>query len=127
MTRIVRKKFINRLTQSFWSYFFLIIFASLFTYSAIGAYHKSRLASDKMEAAQIDHAGLEEQKAKLISEIENANTEFGQEKAMRERFNVTKEGEQVIVLLDDKNPKKDEELKEEKTGFRLFWSNLFKK
>lgn len=127
MTRIVRKRFMSNLTQSFWTYFVLIIFASLFIYSAVGAYHKSRLAEKKMETAEAEFNNLQEQKSKLITEIENANTSFGQEKAMRERYNVTREGEQMIVLIDNKDNEISEEETREKSGFRLFISNIFKK
>jgi cell division protein FtsB len=127
MVKIVRKRFISKLTNSFWSYFALIIFASLFTYSAIGAYHKSRLASEKMDLAQQNMNNFEDQKNKLVTELENANTDFGREKALREKFNVIKEGEQVIILVDDKNDTNSQEIIEKKSQFIQFFDDIFKK
>jgi cell division protein FtsB len=82
------------------AYVALIILGFIFVYSAIGAFNKSRLADDKMNTAKSELENLEEQKLRLTSELENANTPYGQEKALREKFNVVKEGEQVIVIVN---------------------------
>ncbi len=103
MARLERKRWITRLTHSPLSYVILVLFATLFVYNAIGAYHKSRLAEARMQTAEKELSNLQDQKMKLTAELENANTPFGQEKALREKFNVIKEGEQVIMIVDEKN------------------------
>lgn len=100
MAQISSKRFITRLKQSPIAYVALIILGFIFVYSAIGAFNKSRLADEKMNTAKSELENLEEQKLRLTAELENANTPYGQEKALREKFNVVKEGEQVIVIVN---------------------------
>lgn len=100
MGQISSKKFITRLIQSPMAYVVLVVLGFIFVYSAIGAYNKSRLADEKMDAARSELENLEDQKHRLTAELENANTPYGQEKALREKFNVVKDGEQVIVIVN---------------------------
>ncbi len=100
MAQISSKRFITRVIQSPMAYVVLIILGFLFVYSAIGAFNKSRLAEEKMNTAKNELENLEDQKFRLTTELENANTSYGQEKALREKFNVVKEGEQVIVIVN---------------------------
>lgn len=101
MKKLQSKRFISRLAHSPLTYAILIIFAALFVYSAFGAYHKSRLAKKRVVASQEELASLSVQKEKLSLELDNANTTFGQEKAIREKFNVVREGEKVIMVVKE--------------------------
>lgn len=69
---------------------------------------------------------LEKRKLDLNKEITKMNTEQGIEEAIRDRFNVIKEGEKVLVIVDNK----EEDLLKEKTEVdHSFWGwlkNLFK-
>jgi cell division protein FtsB len=123
MAQLDRRRFITKLRHSPLAYIVLILFAVLFTYSAIGAYKKSRLAEAKMNAAETELADLENQKSRLTAELENANTEFGQEKALREKFNIVKQGEQVIMIVN----KADTETSETPKAKARFWARIFGK
>lgn len=123
MAQLDRRRFMTKLKHSPLAYLVLILFASLFIYSAIGAYNKSRLAETRMNTAQAELANLEDQKARLTVELENANTDFGQEKALREKFNVVKEGEQVIMIVNKAEAQESEETST-KAGF---WTRIFGK
>lgn len=126
MAGLSRKRFISKLTRSPLAYIILILILALFTWSAIGAYQKSRVSRNKLINLESELASLEVQKEKLSLELTNANTPFGQEKAIREKFNVVKEGEKVIMIVsEDKNAGEDEEEKE--GGLRGFWRRIFKK
>ncbi len=122
MAGIQGKRIITRLKASPVANIFLVILAGVFVYGAIGAYNKSRLAEGRMSEAEAENSNLEDQRLRLTAELENAQTEFGQEKALREKFNVVKKGEQVIVIVN----KEDEEVSAEgsKTGF---WAKIFGK
>lgn len=100
MGQISSKRFITKLIQSPLAYVVLVVLGFIFVYSAIGAFNKSRLAEEKMNTAKSELENLEDQKLRLTAELENANTPYGQEKALREKFNVVKEGEQVIVIVN---------------------------
>jgi cell division protein FtsB len=67
---------------------------------------------------------LEKSKTELSSEINKLKTEKGIEEVIRENYGVAKEGENMIMITDDKNstaiqPKTDEE------SFFSFLKNLF--
>lgn len=115
---------ISRLAHAPLTYILLIIFAGLFVYSAFGAYKKSLAAKKKMVAASEEMAELIAQKDKLSAELHNANTSFGQEKAIREKFNVVKEGERVIMVVKE-DPTDGEDMGDEGLGFWQFLKGLF--
>jgi len=77
----------------------------------------------KIEQEKI--SDLENRKAKLSTDIDKLNTDKGKEEAIRENFGMVKEGEQVIVVVDDKNQTTDEP-KSENKGFFSFLKNIFK-
>lgn len=124
MQKLQRKRLASRLAQSPLSYIILVLLAGLFAWSAIGAYGKSRIAKKKVIAAEEELAVFREQKEKLSSDLANANTAFGEEKALREKFNVIKEGEKVIVIVDEEK-KEEVAAKEDRGGFFGFLRRLF--
>lgn len=75
------------------------------------------LAEDKVNSLKI-------QKEKLVADIENLQTEEGKEKFFRENFGLVKDGEEVVIIVDEK-----EELQKESNGFSSpfmnFLRNLF--
>ncbi len=125
MERLQRKRLISRIASSPVTYIILFILLFLFVYSFIGAYKKSRLAREKVLASEEELNKLETQKQKLSDDLQNANTVFGVEKAIREKFNVVKEGEKVIMIVKEEG---DDNLSEEKkkSFFDLF-KGLFTK
>ncbi len=127
MANLGRKRPITKLLESPLTYIALVLFGVLFAYSAVGAYNKSRLAKEKMQEAEAEQAKLAEQKSKLSTELANANTTYGQEKAFREKFNVVKEGEQIIMIVKEDNLANSAEALEEKNGFFYFFSKIFGK
>jgi cell division protein FtsB len=127
MPSIQRKRLMTRLAESPFTYIVLIIFGALFTYSAVGAYSKSRLAREKMQAAEAEQVKLTDQKQKLTTELANANTDYGLEKALREKFNVVKEGERIIMLVDEEQVASSAEAVGDKKGFFDFIVEIFRK
>ena len=124
MQKLQRKRLASRLAQSPLAYIVLILLAGLFIWSAIGAYGKSRIAKKRVIGSEQELANLQEQKGKLSADLSNANTPFGQEKALREKFNVVKEGEKVIVIVDEEPPA-SQEAKKEESGFGRFFRRIF--
>lgn len=67
---------------------------------------------------------LESRKEKLTFDINKLNTDKGKEEIIRENFGLVKEGENVIVIVDDK--KQTATPKDENKGFFSFFKNLFR-
>lgn len=122
MGKLGRERFVSRLARAPITYVVLVLLCFLFAWSAVGAYHKSRVAKKKMQASAIELAKLEDQREKLSTELGNATTPFGQEKALREKFNVVREGEEVIMIVE---PESSAPIPEEEGGFSRFWKRLF--
>ena len=56
-----------------------------------------KIAEDKVTT-------LEQQKEKLSADINDLSTTEGKEKLFRENFGLAKDGEDMIVIVEDKNP-----------------------
>lgn len=76
-----------------------------------------RIVEDKI-------ALLEKQKQDISSEISSLNTPEGKEKFFRENLGLAKEGEDVTVVIEDKNPPAAS--KPASSGFWSFFTNLFR-
>jgi len=68
---------------------------------------------------------LQKEKAELLSNINQLKTDKGMEASIREKFGLAKEGEDMVVVVDDKDsPKTDSSAKS--AGFFSFLKNWFK-
>lgn len=63
---------------------------------------------------------LEKSKEKFDSDINKLKTEKGVEESIREKFGLAKDGENLILVIDDK----DQTEIELKSDFESFWSNV---
>jgi len=83
--------------------------------------HKNKIS----ELKKIEE--LREREKNLSGDIEKLNTEEGIEESVRDKFQVVKPGERMVVIVDE-TPKEDgtgESTKEH--GFRAFLKRLFNK
>ncbi len=127
MPKVERKRSITRLAHSPLTYVVLLLLGGLFAFGAVDAYGKSRLAEKKLSATEAEHQKLEKQKDELSKDLQNANTPFGEEKALREKFNVIKEGEKIIVIVPpDQSANSAEAMDKEGSVFDYFLK-FFKK
>jgi cell division protein FtsB len=101
----------------------IVILVFIFSTFSFMSKMEETIKNRKIEEAKI--AELEKSKEKLNSDISKLKTEAGVEEIIRENYGVAKEGENMIMITDDKNspaaqPKADE------GGFFSFLKNLFK-
>src|SRR3989344_1735304 len=75
-----------------------IIFLAL-VFSAVKVYKKSRLSADKSEEIKKEMAGLEKRNGELAAEAARLESESGQEREIRKRFDVAKPGEKISVEM----------------------------
>ncbi len=107
----------------------LIILVALLLFFAWGVLRfivKMRDTGKNKEIAQMKVAELAEAKEKLGGDIENLKTERGVEENIREKFGLAKEGEGLIVVVDDKNAQNPEE-EGDKNWFVRFLKNWFRR
>lgn len=82
-------------------------FLLLALYVAVSAYDRYTVAaemSDRRAAAEAEVVQLQERKAELAAEVSYLSHERGIEAEMRRQFDVAREGEHVVIILDDEEP-----------------------
>ena len=100
MREFQEKRKFKKIVYSAWSQAILgIIFLAL-VFSAVKVYKKSRLSADKSEEIKKEMAGLEKRNGELAAEAARLESESGQEREIRKRFDVAKLGEKIIVIVD---------------------------
>jgi cell division protein FtsB len=85
-------------------------------------YQKSRMAIERNEKVQDDLQELRDRKEKLEEEVVRLQTEIGKEEEIRKKFNVSKPGENTVVVVDRKEDASSED--QNKKGFfqkLMFW------
>ena len=95
-----------------------------FTWGVIGFMGKMQTTRENRKMAENKVAEIRKEKENLSLDIENLKTEDGKERIFRENFGLAKEGEGLIVVVEDKNA--EENKGDESGGFLPFFKNLFK-
>ena len=105
---------------------FLILLGILIVFSLwslFGFWQKLAETVKKREMASEKVSALKENKVKLEADISKLQSDRGIEQVLRENYGLSKEGEGVIVVVEDQN--KNLESKNQKGGFWSFWQNWF--
>lgn len=100
---------------------FLVLF---FIWNILGFWIKMGETSKNKKIAENKVAMLKQQKEQLGADIASLQTQEGKEKLFRENFGLAKEGENLIVVIEDKNPPTSTE--PASSPFWSFLKNLFR-
>jgi cell division protein FtsB len=101
MSNFYRKRKIQQLVYSRGAIVLLLIPVGFIGYAAMNAYSKSEESGLRREAVEQELGAVEERQRALVADIELLDSDRGKEEALRERYQVGREGEQIIVLIDD--------------------------
>lgn len=101
--RKIRSVFESRITQSIF-----ILLALFVLLSAYNRYLIAREMADRRTTVESEIHALQERKEVLEADVKYLSNERGIEAEMRRQFDIAREGEQVVIILDDK-PKEVEE------------------
>jgi len=100
------------------------IFVLIFAWGVIGFMKKMQTTIENKNIAEEKFLELQKEKDKLSTDILKLKTDSGVEESIREKFGLAKEGEGVIVVVEDENSTK---VPEKKTnGFFSFFADWFK-
>ena len=105
---------------------FLIFFGIVilfFSWNVFVFWNKMQETEKNKKIVEDKIALLKKQKEDISSEINSLNTMEGKEKFFRENLGLAKEGEDVTVVIEDKNPPVS---KPAPSGFWSFFTNWFK-
>jgi cell division protein FtsB len=75
----------------------------LFAYNTVGLVQKDRQTAQNKADELNKIADLKSRQQALSSDIANLQTPEGKEEAIRDKFQVVKPGEQMVVIVDDPN------------------------
>ena len=107
MSRFQKKKELTKIIHSRAVLVILIIICLLLGYSVVSVYGKSREAVHNRDVAVENLKELKDKQVTLQGEINDLNTPSGVEDAIRDKFRAVKDGEGLIVIVDndkDNNP-----------------------
>jgi len=116
---------LRNIVQSKLVLFLLAILALFFIWNMIGLFDKMQDTIKNRKIVEDKINELQKDKEKLSSDIASLNTDKGIEESIRDKFGLAKEGEGMIVVVEDKNSLEVKKNEEDK-GFFSFLKNLFK-
>ena len=102
-TTHTKRSIISRIIYSKFSillFLAILFFAGRSTWQAYGIYKESREAKENTENSI---KVLEEKKKNLEEKVFLFNTERGVEEEIRKKFQVAKDGEEIVIIVDRKN------------------------
>lgn len=97
----------------------------VFAWSVLGLVGKMAETAKNKKAVEAKIVELTQNKEKLTADISKLETDQGKEDSIREKFGWVKQGEGVIVVVDDKSFEEPES-EEGSGGIFSFFKNLFK-
>ncbi len=103
MINFRQKRKIEKIAYSKVSIFILFVLVVLLSIATFNIYKKYKITKDNRDRTESSLRALEKREEVLSSEIKRLGTEFGFEEEIRKRYNAVKEGEQVIVIVDNES------------------------
>lgn len=120
MTQNQSKNSLNKIIYSKVMVIVLLIFLVLLSYSVFSLYKKRNEALTKARAAQTELSRAKAKQEQIDSSLDKLSTPEGIEDAIRDKFQVVKDGEELIVVTDPEQNKISEEENEKQT----FWDKI---
>ncbi len=94
-----RKKNKQRL-YSIWSLVGLLLVIGLFTKAVVNVYEKAKSTRQDLERLEAQKNDIESRYNSITKESDSLKTNDGLESVIRQKFDVAKKGEGVIVIID---------------------------
>jgi cell division protein FtsB len=99
--------------------FFVVLFG---IWAVVGVYHKERESREFRQQAEAQYSDLRKRETALNARIVSLQSDRGQEEALREAYQVGKEGERVITIVDKPTSTAPTETPEQKSWLqKVFW------
>lgn len=122
MVDLVRRRKYKKYLFSKLTVGILVVLVVILANATWNAYEKKRFTQENLRNAEAELEKLQARSGELKERTESLSTPEGVEDEIRRRFPVAKEGERVIILVDDKDAV-SATLEESGQG-RSFWQRL---
>ncbi len=120
MTQNQSKNSLNKIIYSKVMVLILLIFLALLSYSVFSLYKKRNEALTKAHAAQAELDRVKDKQSQIDSSLDKLSTPEGIEDAIRDKFQVVKDGEELIVVTDPNH----NETSEKEEVKQTFWDKI---
>ncbi len=120
MDRFDRRRQFRAIMNSKITLFVLIFLLFIAGRSTWALYGKNQEAAMKKDFFFRENEGIKDRQEFLKKEIHNLKTDEGVEEILRQKFNIKKEGEEVLVVIDDQESGEEEKSSSLKTRFDEF-------
>lgn len=125
MKEFQRRRFLRNIVYSKITSFALLIVLVFVSYQTFNLYKKSRQAVWRNNKVEVELGKLNNRKDYLESEVARLNTDVGAEEELREKFQVAKPGEKVLIILDQKEDNQNDEKDADNKSFFKRFLGLF--
>ncbi|MEK7572437.1 MAG: septum formation initiator family protein [Patescibacteria group bacterium] len=125
MKKFQEKNKFRKIMQSKPVLILLSVVIVAFTLSVINLMNRMQNTARNRKIEENRITELTERQNKLSTDIANLKTEKGLEENIREKFGLVKEGEEMIVVVEDKEQNNTIK-KTQSNGFFSFLKNIFK-
>lgn len=127
MREYQQKKKIKKLAKSKITLAVLALFCALLLSSSYDLFQKKKQVLKRKAEAEYELNIAEKKKAEIGKELDKLSSVRGEERLIREKFNVKKEGEQVIVVMSKDNKGDDNKIIKLDliSRIKLFFQNIF--
>jgi len=105
MLRASEKRFIQKTVFGKIGLVALVVLFAVFANGTWSVYKKASFSKENRQMAEQELAELHERSAALEEELARLDTERGVEEEIRQKYDVGREGEKLIVLVDAPEPK----------------------
>ncbi len=106
--------------------FVMLVVVLVFIYNMIDIVEKTRETAKKKKFVEEQVDKLKDREAVLENNIVKLNTQEGIEEEIREKYQLVKKGEKMVVIVDREENTEDLNVNEiNKKGFINFWKNMF--
>jgi cell division protein FtsB len=103
MLEFQKKKKIKNMIYSKLALFFILFMLFLFVKATASFYQKTQESKNRKIRAENEYIELQKRKDDLEYKIKRLNSPVGVEAELRERFDLVKEGEQTILIGENKD------------------------
>lgn len=126
MENLQDRHFLKNFVNSYFFIFLMIGLSVVISKTIVDLYYKNSLARQKREEAELKLQQLVSAKQNLTETVNSLSTKEGMERELRNKFNLVRPGEKVIVIVDEQKPKEEQVIDVEKKSFCGTIFNTFK-
>lgn len=123
MRELQRRQYIRRVTYSIPSLCLLALISFVMAKGALGVFLKERESANVLRELEAKALAGEERQKELEGSIERLKTEEGIVEEIKNKFSVTREGEHVAVIIDERSRATTTNTLE-KAWYKRFWTAI---